>query len=233
MRHMPTKQDPHPSYQDSVIPNPHRRKCSTIPTRSYGLDHGTTHHQRKRCHTDHRGPRVLTCSNIPTVQHHHHGTRNFPTIPRSRVQVVWTSYQDNQRPRPPIHITLWESIYGPAWHTTKPVDSVPPPNRRPLRKEKPMGRAVPPSSYVHCTGRLDTVASARLSSSQQPEKRYHWLITQSDPVGLRHHPKPWNHATSHQRIGRRKNPNHSRKTRASNIGPESNSGEVRNTIGAA
>ena len=230
---MPAKQNPYPPYEDTVIPNPHRRKRSTISARSDGLDHWTTHRQRKRRHTDHRGPRVLTCSNIPTMQHHHHGTRNRPTIPRSRVQVVWTPHQDNQRSRPPIHITLWESIHGPAWNTAEPVDGIPPPNRRPLRKEESMGGAVPPPSYVYCTGRLDTVASARLCSSQQPQKRYHRPITQSNSVGLRHHPKPWGHATGHQRIGRRKNPNHGRKTRASDIGPESNCGEVRNTVGAA
>ena len=230
---MPTKQDPYPPHQNTVILNPYRRKRATIPTRSYGLDHWTAHHQRKRHHTNYRGPRVLTCSNISTMQHRYHGTRNCPTIPRSRVQVVWTSHQDNQRPRPPIHITLWESIHSPTWNTAESIDGIPPPNRRPLRKEEPMGGAVPPSSHIRCTGRLDTMASACLRSSQQPEKHYHWLIAQSNPVGLQHHPKPWNHEISHQRIGRRKNPNHDRKTHTSNIGPEPNSGEIRNTISAA
>ena len=229
---MPTKQNPYPSHKNTVIPNPHRRKRSTIPAYSYGLNHRTTYHQGKRRHTDHRGPRVLTCSNIPTMQHHHHGTQNCPTIPRSRVQVVWAPYQDNQRPRPSIHITLWKGIYGPARNTAEPVNGVPPPNRWPFGKKESMGRAIPPFGYIRSTRRLDTVASTCLGSSQQPKKRHYWPIAQSNPTRLRHCPKPWNYATCHQRVGRRKNPNHVRKTCTSYIGSKSNCGKIRNTVGA-
>src|SRR5579863_775842 len=85
---------------------------------------------------------MLKSSHLPSVQDHYHGTPNRVPIPSSCVLLVWTPTQGHQRPRPPLHITLWTGTNQRTGDSTKHLDRLSPSNRWPYRTNESMGRTV-------------------------------------------------------------------------------------------
>jgi hypothetical protein len=61
--------------------------------------------------------------------------------------MVWPTQQGYIRQGPPIHILLREGTRPTTGDQTKRVLSVPPPNGRAIRTDKPMGGTIPPPDH--------------------------------------------------------------------------------------
>ena len=148
MRHMPTKQNPHPSKENAPLRNHHPHQCATIPTSGHGPNHGTAPKERKGRHTNHRRSRMLTCSNLHPMFHNNHGTQNRTALLTQRLQVVRITHENHIGPGPEIHFPLRQSPNGQTWDFPEPLYGVSPSNRRDIRKEESMDRTIPPNSDV-------------------------------------------------------------------------------------
>ena len=141
---------------------------------------------------------MLTSSSLHPVLDNHYGTRNRTALLTQRLQVVRTPHKDNNGSGPEIYLSLWQSSDGQTRDLPKPLNGVSPANRRHIRKEKSMDRAIPPDSNINEPQRLDAMAGHRLIGPQQSEKRHYRTIAQSNSDGLRTNPRSIRNATIRQ-----------------------------------
>src|SRR6267142_4581168 len=120
---------------------------------------------------------MLPRSNILTMHNYNHGTSNRQTLSQSPVSMVRTTKTNHQRQRSPIYIPLRSCSHKRVGNSTKPIYSVPPPDRRIIRTEKSMDRTIPPTDH-HKSRRLERLASCHYPSPQQLGKLHYRLCTQ-------------------------------------------------------
>jgi len=79
--------------------------------------------------------------------------------------MVRTTIKGHFRPGSPLHVPLWARIGQQDQSQTKPINRVPPSDRRALRAEESMGQTIPVSHRKRTTGRLESVAHGSLRST--------------------------------------------------------------------
>jgi hypothetical protein len=109
MRDLPTKQDPNPLKEGPSISNHHYPRNTPIPAGSNGPDNGPSQVPREGCNPHNCRPQVLPSSSVHSLQHKHHWSGHCPAIPRTRIQMVRNTHQNNYQPRPTIHLSFWAS----------------------------------------------------------------------------------------------------------------------------
>src|SRR5579863_8338032 len=139
---VPTIQKLNAQTQNTNLSHPSTILACPIQTSCLRPHHRIAKEQRLRCNLNHSGPRMFESSGFPPLQDHHYRTPNRVPIPPSRVLLVWTPTQNHQRPRPPLHISLWTSASQRAGNPTKHFDRLSPTNRWSHRANESMGRAV-------------------------------------------------------------------------------------------
>ena len=142
LRNLPTKQDYDSQKENTALSHYHQRGHSPLPTNRNGPHHGTPAAARTQCHTNHSRPRMFTRSHLPPLFRHHHGPWNCPTLLRLRLPMVRPTNKDDKRPRPQVHLTIWQSAHQETWNPMKPIHRVPPPNRWTVRMKEPVDRAI-------------------------------------------------------------------------------------------
>jgi hypothetical protein len=147
MSQVPTKQKSHKASKGTPLPNPHANRCSPIPNRGNGPDHPTPNQQWVRRHPYNSRPRMHESGHIPPLQNNHHRTRSSQTILQQRLLMVRPTQQGHIRQRPPIHIPLRKGPRPTTRDQTKHVLGVPPPNRRAIGTDQPVGRTIPPPDH--------------------------------------------------------------------------------------
>ena len=85
---------------------------------------------------------------------------------REHLPLVRPSITNHLWQRPQIYLPVREGPYNKTGNWSQYLHSVPPSNGWPLRKEKPMGRAISPNSHFSKPGRLDAMASPSLGGPQ-------------------------------------------------------------------
>ncbi len=138
MRNLSTKQNHDSQEENTALPHYYQRRHSPLPTDCNGPYHGTPAATRTQCHTNHSRSRMLMRSHLPPMFQHHHGPRNCPALLGLCLPMVWPTNQDDKRPRPQVHLAIWQSAHRKTWDPTKSIHSVPPPNRRAVRTKEPM-----------------------------------------------------------------------------------------------
>ena len=156
---MPTKQktcapELNPSVQDND-----RTTHPPLPDHRYGPHHSIANELRVRCYPHNRGSWVYSSSDIPPLQNNHHRRTNSPIILRTCISMVRPTIEDDLRSRPLVHVQLRQSTVRETRCTTKHLLSIPPANRRPFRKQEPMGRIIPETSHFCTTRRLGSMAT--------------------------------------------------------------------------
>ena len=126
---------------------------------------------------------------LPSLPHYHHRPRGSAIILRQRRMMVWITCKSHQRQGSPIHQSIWESTCHQARDYPEFINSLPSPNRRTVRAQKPMGRAISPTCYVGSTRGLGSMANDSVCGTQQPEKPNNQPIPKPDFDGLRHSPE--------------------------------------------
>src|SRR6267142_335827 len=92
--------------------------------------------------------------------------------------------QNDQRLRPLLYVSLWQSIDAETWRSTKSFHSIPPTNRRLIRAQEPMGRTISTIGDIYATRRLDRMAFNSYGSTQQLEKCDNWSFTKPGVIGI-------------------------------------------------
>jgi hypothetical protein len=149
MRDLPIKQNLNPLKEGPPILNHHCPRNMPILADSNGSDNRPPQTLRQGHHPNHCRPWMLPRSSIHPLQHKHHWYRDCPTVPRTCVQMVQSTHQDNHQPRPTVYLPLRVSPYPETGNQAEPVFCIPPPNRRNLRKKEPMGGTIPAPSNLH------------------------------------------------------------------------------------
>ena len=169
-----------PTEQKTRTPQPNptlqNNDWTTRPSLSnyrHGSHHGTTDKCRIRCHSYNRRPWMHPSSGIPPLQDDHHRGTSGPTILRTHLSLVWVTIKDDFGSRPTIHVQLRPSTMHEIRSATKYLFSIPSANRRPIRKQKPMGRIVPKTSHFCTTRRLGSMATDSDGYPQPLLKRNH------------------------------------------------------------
>jgi hypothetical protein len=181
MCNLPTKQDPNSLEKGSPILNHYQPRSTPIPANRNGSDNGPPQTPRQRCYSYHCRPQMFPCSSIHPLRHNCHWGRYRPIIPQIRVQMVRNSHQDNNQPRPTIHLPFWMSPHSEAGDQAKPIFCIPPPNGWDIQKKESMGGTIPTSSNLHGPQRLDPMARPDIASTQQLQKRNHRTISKQNP----------------------------------------------------
>jgi hypothetical protein len=112
---------------------------------------------------------------IPSLHHHYHRSWHSKTLPREHIPMVRTPPQDHQRLRSAFHLPLRKSHHPSAGNHAKPVNSIPPPNQRPIRTEEPMGRTISPIN-LYQSRRLGPLATNGNGSTQQRLECHHRIL---------------------------------------------------------
>jgi hypothetical protein len=104
--------------------------------------------------------------------------------------MVRLTQQSHIRQRSPIHIPLREGPRPTTRDQTKRVLSVPPPDRRTIRANEPMGGTVPPTDHQQRPNRLERLAGDSHYGAQQSQKRHHQHHPLGSPTRLCASPTP-------------------------------------------
>jgi hypothetical protein len=148
MRDLLTKQDPNPPKKGPSISNNHHPRNTPIPAGGNGPDNGPSQIPREGCNPHDCRPQVLPSGGVCPLQHKHHWSRHRPAVPGTHIQMVRNTHQNNHRSRPTVYLSFWASPHPKTRSQTKPVVRIPPPNRRDIEKEEPIGRTIPaPSNF--------------------------------------------------------------------------------------
>src|SRR6266478_319062 len=103
---------------------------------------------------------MLPRSHLPPMLGYYHGSGDCAALPGLRISMVRPTNQDDQRSRSQIHLALQKSPLRETRHRTKPIYSVPPPNRRTIRTKEPVDRTIPSTSHLERPKGMDTLARA-------------------------------------------------------------------------
>ena len=154
------------------------------------------------------------------MQYDHYWSRHRPAVFRSCGTMVWHPKKNHKRQGPPIYLTLRQSISYQARDQSKSIHSLPPPNRRLIGAQKPMGRTISPPSHLGNTRRLGQMANNSVCSAQQPEKSNHRSVPKSNPDRIRHPTPNPERRGNKQRLSGTTNRDYEPKKGASDRGPE-------------
>ena len=100
MRSMPTKQSKHASSESTLIPHNPDNWSAPLSNHYNGLYCKTTRIGRIRFHSYDYRPRLHQDANRDTLQRNYHSGRSSRAIPATDLSPIWTTLEDNQRPRP-------------------------------------------------------------------------------------------------------------------------------------
>ncbi len=135
---LPTKQDPDSQEKNTALLHYYKGRHSPISTNRNGSYYGTSSASWTQRNTNHSGPWMLTHSHLPPMFRHHHRPRNCPTLPRLHLPMVWSTNQNDKRPRPQIYFAIRQGAHRKTRHPVKPIHSIPSPNRRPIGTKEPV-----------------------------------------------------------------------------------------------
>jgi len=130
---------------------------------------------------------MLTCSHLPPMLRHHYRPWDRPTLFGLHLSMVRPTNQDDKRLRSQIHFPIWQSTRRKARNPTKPIYGIPSPNRRAIRTEESMDRAIPTTGNLERPQGMDALAHTCNNSTQQPDQYNHWTIPQPDPLWIQPH----------------------------------------------
>ena len=156
---MPTKQKTRASQPNPTLQNNDWTTHPSFSNHRHGSHHSTTDKCRVRCHSYNCRSWVHPSSGIPPLQDNHHRGTSGPTLLRTHLSVVWFTIKDDFRSRSTIHVQLRPSTMHEIRGTAKYLLSIPSADRRPIRKQKPMGRTIPKASHLCTTRRLGSMAT--------------------------------------------------------------------------
>src|SRR6266436_1616464 len=126
-------------------------------------------------------------SHLPPMLGYYHRPGDCAALPGLRISMVRPTYQNDQRSRPQIHLVLRKSPLRETRYRTKPIYSVPSPNRRTIRTKEPMDRTIPSISHLKRPKGMDTLARARYDCAQQPNQHYYGTLAQPNPLWVQPH----------------------------------------------
>src|SRR6266478_5709733 len=124
---------------------------------------------------------MLPRSHLPPMLGYYHRPGDCAALPGLRIPMVRSTYQNDQRSRPQIHLVLRKSPLRETRYRTEPIHSVPSPNRRAIGMKESMDRAIPPISHLERSERVDALARTRYNGTQQSDQYYYRALTQPDP----------------------------------------------------
>src|SRR6266404_8185251 len=108
---------------------------------------------------------MLPRSHLPPMLGYYHRSRDCAALPGLRISMVRPTNQNDQRLRSQIHLVLRQSPLRETRYRTKPIHSVPPPNRWTIRTKEPMDRTIPSIGYLERPKGMDTLARTRYDST--------------------------------------------------------------------
>src|SRR6266478_2618928 len=126
-------------------------------------------------------------SHLPPMLGHYHRPGDRAALPGLRIPMVRSTYQNDQRSRPQIYLTLRKGPLRETWYRTKPIHGVPSPNRRAIRTEEPMDRTIPPTSHIERPKGMDALARAPHHCAQQSNQRNYGTLAQSNSLWVQPH----------------------------------------------
>jgi len=113
--------------------------------------------QRLRCHLCSSG-QAHQNDHRRTNHNYTHSSRSSPHLPRPRVQVLQHPQEDHQQLRPTVRSRMDHGVLQETRHPTKPLNSIPPPDRWPDRTCQQRSGELPQSLDQQQKGQLGRMA---------------------------------------------------------------------------
>ncbi len=148
LRNLPTKQNHNTQEEDTALSYHHQRRHSPFPTNCDGPDHRTSTATQIQCHTNHSRSWMFTSGHLPPLFRHHYRSGHRAALLGLCLPMVWSTNQNDKRPRSQIHLTVWQSPFRETWDRTKSLHGIPSPNRWTIGTKESMDQTIPPVGNV-------------------------------------------------------------------------------------